>query len=189
MRKDIISFLEKDVKEKCESTSNFFGIGVYYHIKAVVQNALLLAKEYSADIEIVTIASWLHDYASITDYKYYEEHHIQGAKMAKEILQHMDYHPEKIKHVQKCILNHRGSTSCIKKSVEEICVGDADAISHFDSIPALFYLAYVKRGYSIEEGMRFVADKLTRSYAKLSDRSKVMYQEKYISALQIVSGK
>ena len=38
----------------------------YYHIKAVIKNATLLAKEYGADIEVVIIAAWLHDIASIT---------------------------------------------------------------------------------------------------------------------------
>lgn len=38
--------------------------------------------------------------------------------------------------------------------------------------PSLFYLAYVNRGLSMEEGMKFVKNKLCRSYSKLSERSK-----------------
>ena len=30
---------------------------------------------------------WLHDAVSITDYNLYEEHHIHGAEMTKEILE------------------------------------------------------------------------------------------------------
>lgn len=182
-------FLENDVKEKCESPNNYFGIGIYYHIKAVVKNAVLLAEQYHGDAEIVTLAAWLHDYASITDYTYYEEHHVWGANMAKNLLQQMNYPPEKIELVQKCILNHRGSIIREKSSIEEICVADADAISHFDSIPSLFYLAYVKRGCSIEDGISFVADKLTRSFDKLSDKSKLVYREKYVAALNMIYGR
>ncbi len=189
MREDIISFLKKDVKEKCESSNNFFGIGIYYHIKAVVKNAVLLAEKYGGDTEVVTIAAWLHDFASITNYEYYDEHHVWGTKMAGEVLQRMDYPIEKTELVQKCILNHRGSVIQDKCTAEEICVADADAISHFDSIPSLFYLAYVKRDYSIEDGIDFVANKLKRSFNKLSDKSKVIYQEKYASALNSIYGK
>lgn len=56
---------------------------------------------------------------------------------------------------QECIKNHRGSISNDRKSVEELCAADANAISHFDSVPRLLYLAYVERKMSLEEGIRF----------------------------------
>ena len=189
MRTDIIEYLERDIKEKCESPNNFFGMGGYYHIKAVVKNAVGLAEKYGADIEIVTIAAWLHDVGSIIDYKNYEEHHLVGARMAGDLLKSMDYPKEKIELVQKCILNHRGSDIRCKCSLEEICVADADAISHFDSIPSLFYLAYVRRGYSIDDGTNFVVNKLNRSFAKLSDKSKSEYQQKYLSVMNTICDK
>lgn len=43
---------------------------------------------------------------------------------------------KKISLVRKCIRNHRGSISSEKISLEELCVADADAISHFDSVPS-----------------------------------------------------
>lgn len=188
MRKDIVEVLEKIVLEKCGDENNFFGEGIGCHIQAVVKNAILLAEKYGADVEVVTIAAWLHDVASITDYKYYEAHHIWGARMAGELLEKMDYPTPKIELVQKCILNHRGSAVREKCSVEEVCVADADAISHFDNVPALFYLAYVKRGCSLEEGTEFVANKLRRSFAKLSERSKALYQAKYDAVIRTVLG-
>lgn len=65
--------------------------------------------------------------------------------MAKEILEKFDYDKEKITQVQSCVLNHRGSISGERLSLEELCVADADAISHFDSVSSLLYLAYVER--------------------------------------------
>ena len=38
--------------------------------------------------------------------------------------------------VQKCVFNHRESVNLEKLSKEELCVADADAISHFDSVPS-----------------------------------------------------
>lgn len=189
MREDVIWALEQEVKRRCDSPDNFFGEGIYFHIQAVVKNSVFLAEKYGGDREVVSIAAWLHDIASITDYKYYEEHHIYGAQMAGELLAELRYPADKTELVQKCIRNHRGSVLCDKQSVEEICVADGDAISHFDSIPSLFYLAYVKRGYTIQEGIDFVADKCKRSFQKLSEESKALYQEKYVSVLQVIYGR
>lgn len=186
MREDIIELIEKEIKERCDDPNNFFGMGCYYHIRAVVKNAILLAKQYGADEEVVIIAAWLHDIASITDYNLYEEHHIHGAKIAKELLETWNYDSDKIELVEKCILNHRGSTLQEKISPEEICVADADAISHFDSLPSLFFLAYEKRQYGIEEGLEFVRDKLKRSFNKLSPNSKNIYEEKYNIIMNIL---
>ncbi len=186
MRQDIIDFLEQEIKQRCESPSNFFGKDSYYHIKAVVKNATLLAEKFGADVEVVIIAAWLHDIASITSYDLYKEHHIHGARIAKEILEMMRYPIEKTALVQKCVLNHRGSELKDKSSIEEICVADGDAVSHFDNLPSLLYLAYVTRKYSMEEGVQFVANKLMRSYNKLSDRSKELYKEKYNEVMGIL---
>ena len=186
MRQDIIDFVEQEIKQRCESPDNFFGKDSYYHIKAVVKNATFLAEKYGADVEVVIIAAWLHDIASITSYDLYKEHHIHGARIAKEILDMMRYPVEKTALVQKCVLNHRGSEIKDKSSIEEICVADGDAVSHFDNLPSLLYLAYVIRKYSMEEGVQFVANKLMRSYNKLSDRSKELYKEKYNEVMGIL---
>ena len=186
MRQDIIEYLQSEIKRRCDLPSNFFGMGCFYHIKAVVDNAVMLAKQFGADEEIVTIAAWLHDIASITDYNLYEEHHIHGTEMAKEILETYDYDKEKIAQVQSCVLNHRGSISGERLSLEELCVADADAISHFDSVPSLLYLAYVERKMDIGECISFVKQKLERSYNKLSDRSKEIYRTKYQQAMSFL---
>lgn len=162
-------------------------MGCFYHIRSVADNAAMLAKQFGADEEVVIIAAWLHDVASITDYNLYEEHHIHGAKMAKEILEKFDYDKEKTAQVQSCVLNHRGSISEERLSLEELCVADAGAISHFDNVPSLLYLAYVKRNLDIDEGKEFVKAKLIRSYEKLSEESKVFYRDKFEQVMSILN--
>lgn len=186
IRTDITDYLQKEVYRRCKQPTNKFGMGCYYHIEAVVKNAEKLAEKYGADKEIVIIAAWLHDIASITDYAMYEEHHIYGASIAKEILNELHYEKEKIELVQECILNHRGSVNREKNSREELCVADADAISHFDNVPSLLYLAYGERKMGIEEGVKFVKAKLERSYNKLSDESKEFYNEKCKQVMEVL---
>ena len=186
MQTQIFEYLQKEIRYRCEQPSNKFGMGCYYHIKAVVKNGEILADRYNADKEVVIISAWLHDVASITDHSLYEMHHIHGAEMAREILEKLNYDPSKIPLVEECIKNHRGSVKNQKQTVEEICVADADAISHFDSVPSLLYLAYKIRGMDIEEGREFVRGKLQRSFDKLSPESREFYGDKYRSVMSIL---
>lgn len=185
MRDDIIDYLKKEITRRAENKNNKFGIGVLYHIEAVAKNAEILADKFNADKEVCIIAAWLHDIASITDYDLYEEHHIHGAKIADEILKQFKYDENKTEIVKNCILNHRGSVDNKRLSKEEQLIADADAISHFDSIPSLLYLAYKEKKMSIEDGAKFVKSKLERSYNKLSDESKRFYEEKFKNAMSI----
>lgn len=185
MRNDIIEYLKTEIKIRTENKNNKFGRGVLYHIEAVANNAELLANKYNADKEVCIIAAWLHDIASITDYDLYKDHHIHGAKIADEILRKFKYEEDKIELVKNCILNHRGSIENTRLSKEEQIIADADAISHFDSIPSLLYLAYKEKGMSIEDGANFVKNKLERSFRKLSDDSKIFYEDKFENVMGI----
>jgi uncharacterized protein len=178
MKMDIIENIKEDIKRRCKSPNNFFGLGSYEHIESVAKNAVELAKLYQADVEVCEIAGWLHDIASITDYKLYENHHIHGANMAETILKSYNYPIDKIELVKLCILNHRGSVLKEKTTMEEVCVADADAISHYDTLPSLFYLAFIQRKLNISDGAEFVKSKLERSYNKMSQESKEYYKDK-----------
>lgn len=166
---------------------NFFGVGIYQHIESVANHAVELAKIYHADVEVCEIAGWLHDIASITDYNLYENHHIHGANIAEKILKSYNYPEDKIELVKLCILNHRGSILKQKTTKEEICVADADAISHYDTLPSLLYLAFVQRKLNIQDGVEFVKNKLDRSYNKMSNQSKEYYKVKRELILSILS--
>ena len=82
----MLSNIKEDIRRRCESPNNFFGVGAYQHIESVANHAVELAKIYHADVEVCEIAEWLHDIASITDYNLYENHHIHGANIAEKIL-------------------------------------------------------------------------------------------------------
>lgn len=71
--------------------------------------------------------------------------------------------------------------------IEELCVADADAISHFDNVPALLYLAFVEKGLDLGEGKEFVKNKLMRSYRKLSEDSKRYYRSKFNKVMEFLN--
>ncbi|MDD2376980.1 MAG: HD domain-containing protein [Clostridia bacterium] len=181
----VVDKIQNEIEIRSKSPDNFYGIGVYYHIKAVEKSAIYLAKIYGADIEIVQLAALLHDIASITKKEYTEKHHIYGAEIAEKLLKELNYPIEKIELIKKCILNHRGSVLVEKTTKEEICVADADAMAHFDMLPALFNMVYRQMELSIDEGAKYLKNKLTRSYNKLTNETKELYAEKIKSVMSI----
>ena len=55
-------------------------------------------------------------------------------------------------------------------------------MAHFYSIPSLLRMVYAEKKLSIDEGAKFVLDKLTRSYNKLSDQGKKIVSKRYEAA-------
>jgi uncharacterized protein len=176
----LINDLTTLVENACKSENNIFGYGIWsHHIKPMIPLGNNLADEYGADKEIVTIAILLHDLVSIEDKNNYKEHHLIGAERAEKILMEYDYPKEKIDIIKLCILNHRSSVNNNKNSVEEICVADADGIIHLQEISSLFYVAYKEMGKNIEDGQKWVKNKLEKDYRKLSERSKEKYKNEF----------
>ena len=185
--KEIERRIYNEVKRRCELPSNVYGMGAWdHHIKKVYEIAKLYALDYDADKEIVSLAALLHDIASVTDSSFTKNHHIIGSYIAEDLLLYEDYPIERIELIKKCILNHRGSVLKEKNSPEEICLADADAMAHFYSIPSLLYMVYKEKGLSIDEGSKFVLDKLERSYNKMSDKGKGLVLKQYNSAKDIL---
>lgn len=180
---EIINKVYDEVKRRCEAETNFYGMGAWdHHIELVYKLAVANSKKYGADKDIVALAALLHDIASVTNKDFTEEHHIIGAEIAEELLTEYGLEKDKIQLIKKCILNHRGSRLAKKTTPEEICLADSDAMAHFYSIPSLLRMVYAEKKLSIDEGAKFVLDKLTRSYNKLSDQGKKLVSKRYEAA-------
>jgi uncharacterized protein len=178
-----------ELKEKCFSPSNKFGSNIWeHHMLPVIHYSRLMAKELEADYEIVELGAILHDYASVKDYSLYKEHHIHGAEEAEVLLLRYDYPKEKIDHVKNCIYEHRGSVKVRQMTKESVCVASGDAMSHIANVPSLLHLAYTTKGMSIEQGSRWVKDKIERSWNKLCIEAKEIIRTKYESALETLDG-
>lgn len=156
-----------------------------FHLMPVIKNALILAEKYNADKDVVEISALFHDYADLLDFANRENHHIMGAQLAEQILQKDGFSAEFIDKVKLCIQNHRGSVVNQKLSPEEICVADADAMSHLDSVVELIcWRAYL--GEDIMTANNFVKEKIIKSYHKMSPQTKEFVEDKYQSILKIL---
>jgi len=116
----------------------------------------------------------------------YKANDTLGAKRAEELLQKYNYPTERINQIKLCVLNHRSSVNNNKNSMEEICVADADAIIHLLELGSLFYAAYKEMGHSIEEGQKWIKEKLEKDYKKLSERSKEKYKNEFETIIKVL---
>jgi hypothetical protein len=157
-----------------------------HHVAPMLGVAEELASRVGADLEIVRIAVLLHDYAGIADKTKVKDHHIHGAAEAERILGGEGYPRARMDRVKACILAHRGSVALARETKEQQCVADADAIVHMQAVPSLFFVAYHNLGMGIDEGARWVKEKLERDWLKLSDAGKEIARSRYASLRAIL---
>ena len=156
-----------------------------FHLLPVIKNAIMLAERYGADKDVVEVAAIFHDYADLLDFANRENHHIMGAELAEAVLSQDGFNQEFIDKVKLCIKNHRASVFADKFSKEEICVADADAMSHLDSFVELIcWRAYL--GEDIMTCNNFVKTKIKKSYAKMSKETQVLMKDKYDSIMKVL---
>lgn len=178
--------LIKEQSEVFDKTQNCqIGQTWNYHLLPVIKNACMLAERYGANRDVVEVAAIFHDYADLLDFANRDNHHILGAELAEGVLL-QDGHPQEfIDKVKICIINHRASVVNEKFSKEEICVADADAMSHLDSFVELIcWRAYL--GEDIITCNNFVKAKIKKSYAKMSKETQELMKEKYESIMKVL---
>lgn len=182
---NIVEEVRKHVMKRYQERDDSEGMDMYEtHVKYVVEYAKILAEKLKADIEVVEIAALLHDIARIDGLN--ENHHIEGAKYAEELLSDLDYDSEKISLIKDCIISHRGSAGIPQKTIEAKCLASADAMAHFRSIPDMFYFVYRDLGCDIEEGKQKLRKKFSESYAKMIPEAQKMVEEKYIAVMKVL---
>lgn len=154
------------------------------HIKYVYEESIKLAEKYNADIEIVSLGALLHDIALINQVGDRKDHHINGEKISRDVLEKLNYDKGKMERVLKCIYNHRSSKQA--GTIEEMCVADADILAHFDNIPMLFNSAFVRNKISLNEVREWMKNTFERDFNDLSDKTQKTFGDKYKQICEIV---
>ncbi|HMR15699.1 MAG TPA: HD domain-containing protein, partial [Mariniflexile sp.] len=106
----------------------------WFHIERVYKNAMLIAKNESADILVIQLGALLHD---IADSKFHDGDETIGPKMAREFLLKQDVDLQAIDHVINIIENisFKGGNEAQKfKSAELDVVQDADRLDAMGAI-------------------------------------------------------
>lgn len=186
---DIVKQIEKEVRKHIEEYKNNSEDHYDFwneHIRYVYEESINLAKKYNADEEVVRLGALLHDIALIRQIGDRKDHHINGKMIAEEMLSKNSYPVDKMNRVLGCIYNHRSSKN--GTTLEELCVADADILSHFDNIPMLFNSAYNRYNIHLYEVREWMRNAFEKDYNDLSERTKESFKERYNQICKIVLG-
>lgn len=182
IRNEVLKYT-KEYKDGSEDHYDFWN----EHIKYVVEESLKLAELYGADRKIVELGALLHDIALVKKIGEREDHHVNGAKLAKEILERYDCDESIKNRIIDCVNNHGSSKNA--KTVEELCICDADILAHFDNIPMLFNSAFNRSKMNLNEVRTWMKACFEKDYEDLSDRTKEVFKERYDTICEVVIGK
>ncbi|MDH5449455.1 MAG: HD domain-containing protein [Candidatus Bathyarchaeota archaeon] len=105
------------------------------HVERVYNLAIRIAKEENADLDVVTAATLLHDITrAMEDEGKIADHAIEGAKMARKILEEVGFPSKKIARVIHCIEVHRFRKGLEAESLEAKILQDADRLDIIGAI-------------------------------------------------------
>jgi uncharacterized protein len=130
--------MDSDIFEKIKKrTAKFFSLSHHdrFHTERVYNLAVRIADEERADVDVVKAAALLHDIArALEDEGKIDDHALEGAKMAKEVLEAVNFPEEKIPEVLHCIEVHRFRNGMVAKSLEAKILQDADRLDIIGAI-------------------------------------------------------
>ena len=186
----MIEQVRKIAKESHGGEDFHGGDDFKYHILPVVKNALLLAKKLGADSEVVEAAAYLHDIGRASkreDFKPENEHHIEGAKKAREILETAGYDGDFVKKVEHCVLTHRGRKGPSPETKEAEIIACADAMAHFDAFLDVFSFFLVSCK-SFDDAVLEIEQKMQRNWDKklTLPEAKEIVKPKYEAIMLII---
>jgi len=105
------------------------------HVERVYNLAVKIAREENADLDIVKAAALLHDIArAMEDEGKIEDHTVEGAKMARKVLEEVNFPKEKLEKVIHCIEVHRFRNNVKTESLEAKILQDADRLDMIGAI-------------------------------------------------------
>ena len=105
------------------------------HVERVYNLAVRIAKEENADLDVVKAAALLHDVArAMEDEGKIEDHATEGAKMARKMLEEVNFPKEKIEKVVHCIETHRFKKGMEARSLEAKILQDSDRLDIIGAI-------------------------------------------------------
>jgi len=148
--------------------TNVFGPEAWEtHIKCVDYFAHAFAIVLEADLRVCRLAALTHDIASLTNLNFYQDHHIHGQDLAKQLLRNLKCPHNEIKHILHCIHCHRGNQKQERNTLEAHIVASADALSHIVYFPAILRLAICVHKMPLAEAVIWSREKIMKSWEKL----------------------
>jgi len=135
---EVENMLDEAIFEKMKGRSEeFFKLSHHdkSHVERVYNLAIRIAKEENADLDVVKAATLLHDVArAMEDEGKIDDHATEGAKIARKVLEEVDFPKEKIDKVIHCIKAHRFKRDVKVECLEAKILQDADRLDIIGAI-------------------------------------------------------
>jgi hypothetical protein len=163
------------VREACLRPENRFGPAFLdQHTALATSLALALAPRLGADPVTVALAGWLHDLAAVRDFACLPEHHAAGARLARELLPALGVPGPRVEAVARTIETHSFPVKAGQGTPEQICLSNADVLSHL-ARPAYwaFYL-YGPRAMTYADGRRWLQGRIGPAFEALVPEAQAM---------------
>ena len=175
------------IRLKCLSPDNRFGTYFFnQHILLVERFALHLCGKLGADRDTVLTAVYFHDIAAITDFSSLAEHPRRGAEMAGDILARDGHDRGWIDSVKRCIETHSVPLALDAGSPEQVCLSNADALSHVANPLYWLYYAFNVRGFDYPAGRKWYGERVNSVWEKLIEPAREMGENHYRFALDLL---
>jgi uncharacterized protein len=140
------------------------------HIERVLRTALEIGKHENADLDIIELATILHDifqnketHSGLEGFR----HEVEASKEARKVLKELGLPDKTVDGVCHCIESHRKRTGRIQpQTIEAKCVFDADKLDCIGAI-GIMRSAFM----SVDHGQEFYKEEDIQEYKRTNIRS------------------
>lgn len=177
---EIVNYMESFAKDSAHDAN---------HIYRVLNHALILAKNYEANMDILVAACLLHDIGRPAQFGDPRQCHAKvGSEMAYNFLKKLGWQENDCAQVKHCVLSHRFSTSAQPETIEAKILFDADKLDVIGALGVARTLQYEgKMNASLNEFLKEYDRKLIKLYdvfytkeaKQIADRGKTLLEGFY----------
>jgi uncharacterized protein len=176
-------------REECLRPENRFGPAfLEQHLAPATGLALALAPRLGADPLTVALAGWLHDLAAVRDFSCLPDHHAQGARVARELLRPLGFPPARIEAVARTIETHSFPVKPGQGTPEQVCLSNADVLSHLARPAYWTWYLYGPRGMTFEGGLTWLRGRIGPAFEALTPEAQALGAADRAAVAKLVGG-
>jgi len=176
------------VRSECLGASNRFGPAFFgQHLLPVVEYGRQLAQRLGADEQVVELAGWLHDISAVRDLACVPTHHLDSARISRDLLRERGWPPDIVDAVCRCIASHSAPVAPGDGSVEEVCVSNADVMAQLARPAYWFFYLHRVRGFDHDEGLAWWRTRLERGWSGLVEDAQAVVAAEHGAVVRFVA--